>query len=161
VGRSEVESARVEFGPGHPFEEVVYVGHPAVPWLYYAAAEFHRRTFEHKFCEAVDLLMALGASKLVVEHESGFGREEAAEFDVPLTPKERLGGCISRTLGRQSRVLFEATLPGSAEPRLPRDMVWFQSERTWQTLARARMEHQTRSFALVVRYENNYGITGD
>jgi hypothetical protein len=54
----------------------------------------------------VDLLMNLGASKLVVEHESDFAREQAAELDVPLTPKERIGGKLSRTLNRQSHVLF-------------------------------------------------------
>jgi hypothetical protein len=40
-------------------------------------------------------------------------------------------------------------------------LVWFETQRTWQTLARARLEHGTASFALAVRYENDYGITGD
>jgi hypothetical protein len=161
VGRAEAEAQGVQFAPGHPFEQVVYVGHPAIHRIYYPAAEFHRRVFEHKFCEAVDLLMNLGASKLTVEHQSGFGREHAAELDVPLTPKERLGGKVSRTLSRQSHVLFDATFPGSVTPALPEHMVWFDTERTWQTLARARLVHGTASFALTVRYENDYGVTRD
>jgi hypothetical protein len=161
VARGEAEAECIQFAPGHPFEQVVYVGHPGIPRLYYPAAEFHRRVFEHKFCEAVDLLMNLGASKLVVEHETGFGREQAAELDVPLTPKERIGGKLSRTLNRQSHVLFEATFPESRPPTLLDNLVWFETERTWQTLARARLDHGTASFALTVRYENDYGITGD
>jgi hypothetical protein len=160
VGRSDVEAEHLKFAPGHPFGQVVYVGHPGVPALYYPAGEFHRRVFEHKFCEAVDLLLALGASKLTVERQEGFGREEAAELDMPLTPKERLGGKLTRSLGRNSQVLFESNSPGSSTPRLVDDMVWFDSERTWQTLASARMQHRAGNFSLVVRYENNYGITG-
>ena len=159
VGRAEAEAEGLRFAPGHPFGPFVYVGHPGVPTLYYPAGEFHGRVFEHKFCEAVDLLGALGASKITVERQEGFGREEAAELDVPLTPKERLGGKLTRSLGRKSQVLFESTAPGSSTPQLLDGMVWFDSERTWQTLARHRMQHGAGNFSLVVRYENHYGIT--
>ena len=117
VGRSEARGrARLASRQAIPFGQVVYVGHPGVPKLYYPTGEFHRRVFEHKFCEAVDLLGALGASKITVERQEGFGREEAAELDVPLTPKERLGGKLSRIARPQSEVLFESTAPRSHGP---------------------------------------------
>jgi len=64
---ASTEAASLTFPPGHPRDRVLYVGHPAVPTTYYAAAGFHRHTFEHKFAEAVGLVMALGATQLEVE----------------------------------------------------------------------------------------------
>lgn len=34
---------------GHPLEKTVYVGDPASPEVYYPAAMFHAKTFEHNF----------------------------------------------------------------------------------------------------------------
>jgi hypothetical protein len=31
VARGEAESEGIQFAPGHPFEQVVYVGHPGIP----------------------------------------------------------------------------------------------------------------------------------
>ncbi len=42
--------------------------------IYYPAAQFHRRMFEHKLNEALKL-MGLGAIEINVEHHSGWGRE--------------------------------------------------------------------------------------
>src|SRR4051812_494449 len=50
VTRSEAKQLR--FPVGHPLPDVVYVGNPAVPEVYYALAAFHRQTFAHKFSEA-------------------------------------------------------------------------------------------------------------
>src|SRR5262245_39354888 len=60
---ASTEAASLTFPPGHPRDEVLYVGHPAVPTTYYAAAGFHQLTFEHKFAEAVELVMDLGATQ--------------------------------------------------------------------------------------------------
>ena len=157
IGRSEADLLRMD--PGHPLEDIMYVGHPAVPEIYYPGADFHRRVFEQKFCEAVELLMALGATKIDVERQSGYSRDASAEIDVPLSPRERIGMKLGRKSGQKSELLFEAGLPGNDEPTVPDDLVWFSSERTWQTLARARTEHRAKNFGLVVRYESDYGIT--
>ncbi len=59
IGRTESRVLRLD--QGHPLRNILYVGHPAKPDLYFPAAEFHRRVFEHKFVEAVTLLTSLGA----------------------------------------------------------------------------------------------------
>src|SRR5262249_36015264 len=58
------ETKALKFPPGQPRELVVYIGHPAMENVYYPAAQFHRMTFEHKFSEAIKLLMALGATEI-------------------------------------------------------------------------------------------------
>jgi hypothetical protein len=100
----------------------------------------------------------VGASQINVERQQGFSREDAARMDVPLTVTERVGARFKRTIARQSEALFEASFPGTGEPRAPERLAWFSGERSWQMLARARIEHGTRNFSLVVRYETDYGV---
>ena len=47
----------ITFPPGHPRNRVLYIGHPASPSIYYPMADFHRVTFEHKFCEVIEMLI--------------------------------------------------------------------------------------------------------
>jgi hypothetical protein len=82
IGRSEASGLTLP--PGHPRDRVVYVGHPAVPELYYGVAQFHRFTFEHKFSEAIQLLMGLGATSLRVESVKGWSQEMAASISAPI-----------------------------------------------------------------------------
>jgi hypothetical protein len=73
VGKTEAKT--IKFPPGHPRDGVLYIGHPVLSTVYYPMAEFHRVTFEHKFCEAIELLMSLGATHLRVEHVTGWSKE--------------------------------------------------------------------------------------
>ena len=147
---------QVSWAPGHPFEGVVYVGHPGVPGLYYSVAEFHQRVFEHKFCEAIDLVMSLGASSVKVDRREGFGVAEAGAMNLAFTPRKQ-SDAERQGLGH-ARGVFEADFPGSDDPEMPEQTVWMQSEPSWQTLAKARIRYRTEAFSLTVRYENDYGI---
>lgn len=82
IGRTESSMLRLD--RGHPLKNVLYVGHPAKPELYFPAAEFHRRVFEHKFVEAVTLLTSLGASRIVVKQ----GEDQARERERSIKQKK-------------------------------------------------------------------------
>ena len=157
VGKSE--SLQLDFPPGHPRDKVVYVGHPAKPTVYYTAAEFHRVTFEHKFSEAIDLLMHLGATTIRVEHVRGWSREFAATLSVPLGPVDE---AASMNTGAHSdsraRLLFEAKLSGETEPELPDGLVWYPHEPTWQSVANGRLRFGLHDFSLSVSYEDDFGV---
>ena len=124
VGKSE--AAVISFPPGHPREGVLYIGHPASPNVYYTTAEFHRVTFEHKFSEAIDLLMSLGATKVRVEHVTGWSKEFSSRLSVPLGD---IGSSVdvhadsSRSEG--TTLLYEATLDGTTDPKVPENLVWY------------------------------------
>jgi hypothetical protein len=157
---SRTEAAQLRMPPGHPRDRVVYVGHPALAPVYYPAAGFHRFTFEHKFSEAVRLLMALAATELEVEHVRGWSEDFAANLSAPLPTTVRLDAEV--TAGRRhatgSSALFRAKLAGLTEPRLPDDLVWFPYEPTWQQVADGRLHYGLQEFQLTVRYDDDYGI---
>ena len=155
VGRSD--SSLLDFPPGHPRDKVIYVGHPARPTIYYTVADFHRVTFEHKFSEAIDLLMHLGATTVRVEHVRGWSREFAANLSVPLGSVDA-GVETGAHSDSRARLLFEATLSGETEPKLPDGLVWYPHEPTWQSVANGRLRFGLHDFSLSVSYEDDFGV---
>lgn len=151
IGRSEASVLRLD--PGHPLTNVLYVGHPAKSELYYPAAEFHRRVFEHKFVEAVTLLTSLGASRIIVQQEEGETRDRERSMIA--------GGVgFTRTLKEQhhSGAEFEAEFPGSSKPFIPDDLCWYPDEQTWRMIAHARISGGAQKTSLRVAYTTDYGI---
>lgn len=156
---SKSEAAHLDFPPGHPREGVVYVGHPAMPKVYYTIADFHRITFEHKFSEAINLLMHLGATSIRVEHVRGWSKEFSTRLSVPLgeagTTATAEAGATQRA---ETRLLYEATLSGAAEPRRPESLVWYPHEPTWQSIAEGRINFGLQDFSLNVTYADDFGV---
>ena len=154
IGRAEAGVLR--FDHGHPLADVLYVGHPARPDLYYPAAEFHRRVFEHKFAEAVKLLTSLGASRIALTQVQG--RSQEAERGGSVQVGMTLG--FTRTRGERSwsGAQFIAEFPGSGEPAVPDDLCWYPDEHTWQMIAHTRIEGGAERTSLEVRYLTDYGI---
>ena len=155
---SKSEASSIQFPPGHPRDNVLYVGHPAVSNLYYVLSDFHRITFEHKCCEAIDLLMSLGATKIRVEHIKGWSREFSSRLSIPLGPTEAVSGELGSEQRKRTGLLYEATLDGLTEASLPEGMFWYPHEPTWQITAKGRLKYGLSDFSLTVNYEDDFGI---
>ena len=157
VGKSEANE--LTFPPGHPRDTVVYIGHPAMPDVYYTIAEFHRVTFEHKFSEAIRLLMYLGANQLRVEHIRGWSREFSSRLSVQIAQTSAALSAHIDTAGKSHvQLLYEAELGGTQEPKLPESLVWYSHEPTWQVIAEGRLQFELHQFSLNVVYEDDYGV---
>jgi hypothetical protein len=156
---SQSEAVGLRFPPGHPRHNVLYVGHPADPKVYFTTAQFHRLTFEHKFAEAVHLLMALGATTLEVQHIAGWSSEFSSKLGVALPPADVEAGLdASRSKKSGSQLLFTASLEGSKSPSVPDNLVWYHHEPTWQRIADGRLSYGLKDFTLTVSYEDDFGI---
>lgn len=157
VGKTEAKA--IAFPPGHPRTDVLYVGHPAIPNVYYPMADFHRATFEHKFCEAIELLMSLGATQIRVQHVTGWSSELKSKISAPIgSPTEEITLDVGRSSNNRRNLLYEASLSGNKNPTIPGHLVWYPHEPTWQTLARGRIDFGLRDFSLKVTYEDDYGV---
>lgn len=155
IGRSEAQI--LQFPPGHPLEQTLYVAHPALPTVYYTTANFHRMAFEHKFAEAILLLMSLGASKITVEHVRGWSREFSAKISVPL-PEIDTKATAGQSQENKCSLLFEAVLNNKQTPTIPTELVWYPHEPTWQAIAKGRMSFGLTQFSMAVNYEDDFGV---
>lgn len=162
---TEEEATQLAFPAEHPRSNMLYIGHPAVPAIYYPAAQFHRSTFEHKFWEAVRILVSLGATHLAAIYATGWGSEVSATLKVPasmtelqadVNPKIRSGSGTQVLL----QVLFEADLPGNRSLCLPDDLAWYPKEKSWQRIVNARLQGALHDFELTVSYQDSFGVDG-
>ena len=154
VGKNEAEG--ISFPPGHPREGILYIGHPAMPHVYYTMADFHRVTFEHKFSEAIEVLMSLGATWIKVEHVQGWSNEFSSRISIPLADASvSAKGGTKTSSGR--KLLYEANLPGVAAS-LPDDLVWYTHQPTWKSIALGRLKYGLTDFSMSVSYDDDFGI---
>ena len=153
------QARRLTMPLGHPQDDVLYVAHPSgqADGTYFPLAEFHRLTFEHKLCEAVEMLMALGATRISVSHVKGWSSAMSARLSVPL-PVGDAGANVDGTGKHKSSILFEAHLPGNATPELPGDLVFYPHERTWNMLAQGRIKRGMNRFSMNIDYLNDLGV---
>jgi hypothetical protein len=157
IGKSSIH--QISFPPGHPREGVLYIGHPALPNVYYTIAEFHRATFEHKFSEAVNLLMSLGAVTIRVEYIRGWSKDFSSRLSVPLgVAGESASSTTSVQSSSSTQLLYEATLSGTDNPAIPENLVWYPYENTWQAIAKGRIEFGLQDFSLSISYEDDFGV---
>ena len=148
--------------PGHPQKKVLYAAHPSDRLTYLPTAEFHRLAFEHKFAEAIRLLMHLGASTINVEHERGWDQEFAAKLSAGI-PEANANASVEASGGAHTRdrLLYEADLEGHSDPHIPDDLVWYPHEPTWQSAAEGRIDFGMEKFNLKLQYTEDYGVNAD
>ena len=157
IGKSAIN--QISFAPGHPREGVLYIGHPALPSIYYTVAEFHRATFEHKFSEAINLLMNLGATTIKVEYVRGWSKDFSSKISVPLgVAAESINAGAKSKSSSSTKLLYEATLAGTESPSVPDGLVWYPYENTWQAIANGRINFGLQDFSLSISYEDDFGV---
>ena len=155
-------ASEMNLKPGHPRENLLYAAHPCDPRTYVPAADFHRLTFEHKFSEVLRLLMHLGASTIEVEHVREWGRDFAGRLSagIPQAGTEGLAEVEAQS-SSEERLLYHAELDGSDDPSLPDNLIWYNHEPTWQSVAEGRLDFGLQDFSLKLQYADDYGINAD
>ena len=152
------EARDIHFPPGHPQVDELYIGHPAAGDRYYPAWDFHRAVFEHKFAEAIRLLMALGGTRIEVHHVEGWSKEVIGTMALSV-PEVSADVQVTSKNSDTRQLLLEADLdPTWKRPFLPRGLVWYPNEPMWQAVAQGRLKHRMRTCQMVVNYEDNYGV---
>ncbi|MCE5287421.1 MAG: hypothetical protein LLG02_16465 [Pelosinus sp.] len=169
--------------PGHPRDNVLYVGHPAIPKYYIPLAEFHQVIFQHKFSEALSMLMNLGAKNIHVRYVKGLGLEhllnQGVVSAVPIKTEaaENRGRAImeayknmlkSSPIGSAGfddvkvsieQVVLLRTAPRMVQPpRLPFNMSWYMFEPTWQWVGEGRMKFGLKEFIVDLNSPEDYDI---
>ena len=155
------EARYLRFPAGHPQVDELYVGHPAGGSRYYPAWDFHRAVFEHKFSEAIMLLMALGGTRIEVHHVQGWSKQVVGTVGL-----ETLAGAgdaqVASERSDSGELLLVAELdPSRKKPSLPRGLLWYPNEPMWQAVAQGRLNHRMRSCQMVVNYQDHFGVSAN
>lgn len=148
------ETVGLDFdAPGHPVRDVVYVGHPMIPSKYYPAALFHRELLEDRYCELFSLLVNLGATHIRVE---GHGTANKG-FRFAISGFSFGNDHVEASKTKTESTVWEATLAG-ADPVLPDNLLWYRFEKTWQTIANARLNFGLQTFDVSIDQKEDFGV---
>lgn len=161
--RADQVEGILQFPPGHPLYETVYVGHPLLPSVYIPLSRFHRFLFEEKLAELLMVLWSLGAKKVTITHEYGYGNEFNAGggLTVPVDLPVEAGASFSRKKSQSSRGTIEAYFQPVATPLIPNSVVWYKYEPTWTRVAEARLSAGLKEIDVELRYDDDFGISTD
>jgi hypothetical protein len=157
VGFDEVSDIR--FPVGHPRRRVVYVGHPLVPAVYRPMADFHRYLFQQRVVEAIQMLRALGATELDIEHVTG--RSSVAAIEEGRQSLSGLSATWSsvRRRERSQQVLAHFEYPVMiSHPQVSEDLIWAVQEPLWMEIAEGRLTRGLTSFTLEIRDVDDFGV---
>ena len=162
---NSAEAGRLEFPPGHPRPRTIYAGHPlsTLAARYFPVADFHRFVFEHKAAELLRMLAALGARRIEVSANEGWGQEMATTIATTSPLQDTAGVTADVKVERSGErgLVYRATMQENNSRELPEDLSWLPHERTWQEVARARLHHALDEFHLGLTYRDDFGITAD
>ncbi|MEH7098165.1 hypothetical protein [Neobacillus vireti] len=159
------EQSKLKFQVGHPLENTVYVAHPVEKDTYFPFANFHRLTFEHKWAEAINLLLHLGATEIKVVHKTGWKRDFASNMNgnfsvdgVPINSKVNFDSKQNSASG----IISEFHLPNNkVTPQLPDNLVWYEHENTWKEIVRGRLKFNLDKFSLQLEYKEDFNVNAD
>lgn len=157
---TRTQAVHLQFPPGHSQEGVLYAQHPTQHDKYFPCASFHRFVFEHKFAEVIRILTALGATRIKVEHITGWKRDFGASIQAPVEGVDISASAgVSSTQGNS--LMYEAEYEGHKTPDLPEGIAWYSHEPTWQSTAEGRIKYKLKKFNLLLNYTEDYGVNAD
>lgn len=157
---SKRDTPFLKFPLGHPKPKTIYVCNPHIKNTYYPVKEFHKRTFEHKFQETITLLMALGATSIKVEYDSGYLKEVDTGLNLNIKTVEAEAK-VDHKKKIDNNIIYEARFKPREEANLPEDLVWYYHEPTWQSIAEGRLKHGLLNFNLAINYEEDFNVNNE
>ncbi len=180
VGKSQVE--QLSLPPGHPRDNVIYLGHPALVNHYMPVAAFHRTVFEHKLSEVISMLMHLGAKTINIKHMQGWGLDYLMQLDMGLLIVEEKEEIKAKTLldiyklkasvaapeipaqvspkalPKEQVMVIKTSQVKNQTPVMPTNVVWYPFEPTWQWVSEGRIKFGLKQFVLDLNYREDFDI---
>ena len=149
--------------PGHPRDNVVYIGHPAHAQRYVMMADFHREVFQHKFSEIISILMNLGARDIHVKSMKGWGLDFLISLDpvhlsLPMTNSGDGNQCKELQGNVEQVVLLHTSADGHTPARLPDNLLWYNFEPTWKWVGEGRLNFGLDQYVVDLSYREDYDV---
>ena len=162
---------RLIFELGHPLNGVMYVQHPLQKNVYIDTESFHGNMLERKYAELIRLLVALGATEITCEVENNSSSDEKQRHKKSgRAGIDTLAGggevdfnssvASLRTIALSKKLATSLSFKSGGKPHVPKDMIFFPFEDSWQHLAEMAMEGRIGECDVCLTYSKDYAVTG-
>lgn len=160
----------IQFPVGHPQANTLYIGHPFKPATYLPFENATEQFFMERVHELCYLGQCLGANEIRIKRLRGLdtASSEAKQLDVSgeLDVKAvNVGGSFGRNTAVQNSYsskdgmeMVQTYLP-TKQPYCPDDLVWLDSETSWQALVKQRLNGNILSYSLHLSSSESVSMT--
>ena len=160
----------IHFPVGHPQANTLYIGHPFKPDVYIPFENATEQLFMERVHELCYLGQCLGANEIRIKRLRGLdtASSEAKQFDVSgeLDVKAiNVGGSFGRNSTVQNSYsskdgmeMVQTYLP-TKQPYCPGDLIWLDSEASWQALVKQRLNGNILSYSLHLSSSESVSMT--
>jgi hypothetical protein len=142
---SPADCAGLQFPPGHPQLNRIYVLHPFQRTRYLTLEAFHHTLFTDKLSEVLRLYAALGATTVQAVRVSGHTKVE--DFLSGGSPAEE-----------EEPVVLSQTFSPTQPPHLPGNLVWLEHEPQWKLGAEKRIHGTGPLPSLELQWTEDFSI---
>ena len=147
----------INFPVGHPQPNTLYIGHPLKPGVYIPFENATEQLFMEKVRELCYLAQCLGAVEIKFKRIKGLDVSSSEASSVErsgeagrkfLNAEGSLGvsGSESNTCSSKDGVELVQRYSPIKKPFCPEGMVWYDSDPTWQTLVKQRLNGNILSY---------------
>ena len=141
----------IEFSYGHPVKHTLYVGHPIVKNRYYSLLDYDRCLFDERWDEFMYLLECLGATKIKVEYKKenteiisddrskevkAKGKLAVHSVSAEIEQKAKMNNNTNYFISKIHNQEFDPV----KKPYIPDNLIWYNNEKSWQLLAKQRLD---------------------
>lgn len=160
----------IQFPVGHPQANTLYIGHPFKPATYLPFENATEQLFMERVHELCYLGQCLGANEIRIKRLRGLdtASSEAKQLDVSGELDVRavnVGGSFGRNTAAQNSYsskdgmeMVQTYFP-TKQPYCPDDLVWLDSETSWQALVKQRLNGNILSYSLHLSSSESVSMT--
>ena len=162
--------ASIQFPVGHPQANTLYIGHPFKPATYLPFENATEQLFMDRVHELCYLGQCLGANEIRIKRLRGAdsASSEAKQLEVSGEVNVKavnVGGSFGRNTTNQNSYtskdgmeMVQTYLP-TKQPYCPDDLVWLDSENSWQALVKQRLNGNILSYSLHLSSSESVSMT--
>lgn len=140
----------IKFPIAHPKKDQTYICHPWNHNIYLPIEDYDMELLNDRINEFCYIMQCLGATSIQIKNQKGEehfeGKNEHSNTNVEISKmKNKVGGNYesdsTKKENKRSRYTFDRNqyFNPTKKPYIPKDLVWFSHEATWQRLATQRL----------------------
>ncbi|MCD4646689.1 hypothetical protein AR454_06625 [Bacillus mycoides] len=146
----------VNFDPGHPNENVVYVCHPKDKNKYIAVTSFYKKIVDEKFYDTINCLITLGVQELEIEviqnDGSKFDLNASAEIEKKITTELKISQNKTTNDRRHFKGTYERIEPSFSEA----NFLWMNKK--LRSIAEQRLQYGLLNFEFHEENAESFGF---
>jgi hypothetical protein len=156
----DIEGAQehFKFPPNHPQHNMLYAMCDILPNLYVPLSTFHDYIQQMKHSSFIELCASLGAKEIYYEYGEPNNKSHKinASSNIPLE-KVNISGNMDKKKERKLAYKFPEKNIGSKDFQSE----WLDTEPTWKSMKKMRIENHVESFIVEYNYTEDFGINAN